>query len=408
MKFASNRNSRSQLDIPYQLIHLDVKNPRLAPYLIDVANLSSIDLLSIIYENFDTETIALSMTANGYFDEEPIIVVPSKIPDGFKFSNYSDVKLLAEKLQQLVIDNEIEFTVVEGNRRISTINLLLDDKLREQVDIYPGYPSVKSTQIRQDLSMVPCIIYEHREDVSSYLGVRHIAGLLKWEAYAKAAYIADIIAEEHRKGKTFNEAIQKVQQVYGDRSDSLKKQYIAYKIYLEAKDDLQFNVKPILNKFALLIVLYNSPAIRDYIGIPGHNNIDFEKRLVPPEKYVEFRNILNWIYGDEDNGFKPVLTDSREITNFLSFVVQKEEAVIFLNKYKDLGGAFDRINSESEYLSKTLGRAFKAIQASLSFAYKYKGDEALLKQAANLEELTYVLKQNLKESKPASITTPNS
>lgn len=395
--FAGKGNRKPQLDVPYKLIHLDVENPRLAPYLIDVASPSPADLLSIIYDNFDTEVIALSMAANGYFDEEPIIVVPSKIPIGFKFSDYTDVKLLAEKLQQLINEKEIEFTVVEGNRRISTINFLLDDKIRQQIITYPGYPSVTDVDIKQDLSMVPCIIYERREDVSSYLGVRHIAGLLKWEAYAKAAYIAGVIAEEHQKGKRFDEAIQKVQQVYGDRSDSLKKQYIAYKIYLEAKDDLQFNVKPILNKFSLLIVLYNSPAIRDYIGISGHNNVDFEKRLIKPEKYVEFRNILTWIYGDEDKGIKPVLTDSRKITNNLSYIVQKDEAVVFLNKYKDLEGAFDRTNGEREYLSKNLTRAFRAIQVSLSFAYKYKGDEEILKQVTELEELIAALKDNLQK-----------
>jgi len=337
------------------------------------------------------------MAANGYFDEEPIIVVPSKIPNGFKFSDYSDIKLLSQKLQQLIDDGEMEFTVVEGNRRISTINFLLDEKIRKQVNVYPGFPNVDAAEIRQDLSMVPCIIYEHRDDVSAYLGVRHIAGLLKWEAYAKAAYIAGVVADEHKKGKDFKAAIQKVQQVYGDRSDSLKKQYIAYKIYLEAKDDLQFNVRPILNKFSLLIVLYSSPAIRDYLGISSHDEVDFDQRLIPTDKYLKFRNVLTWVYGDQDKGIKPVLTDSRKITNSLSYIVQKEEAIDFLNKYQDLEGAFDRTNGERDYLSKNLTRAFRALQSSLSFAYKYKGDEELLKQIAELEELTDALKKNLQK-----------
>ncbi len=105
---------------------------------------------------------------------------------------------------------------------------------------------------------------------------------------------------------------------------------------------------------------------------------------------------MTWIYGNTETNEQPVLTDSREITNSLSYVVKSAEAVEYLKKYKDLEGAYERTNGEKEYLSKKLTSASRAIQTSLKFAYKFKNDEDLLKQVDELEELIQALKNNLK------------
>ena len=395
MTFAGKGNRRPQLDIKIELIEVDKKNPRLVPYLENPDDASQFDLITVLYENFDTEVVAMSLVENGYFDEEPIIVVPNKIPASFAFSDYPNPDDLAKALRGLIDKKEISFTVVEGNRRTSAIKLITDLSLRKDLGIEKFYPKTENESIITDISNIPCIIYEKREDVSSYLGVRHIAGLLKWEAFAQAAYTASVIEQELKKGLSIAESIKQVQKVVGDRSDKLRKQYITYKLFLEARDNLEFNVRPVINKFSLLTVAYNSPSIREYLGVEAYSKVDLDSDLIISKKTDNFKNILTWIYGNIDTNEQPVLTDSRKITNTLSHVVTKPEAVEYLLKYKDLDGAYERTNGERVYLSKKMTDASRAMQESLKFAYKYKNDEELLSQVSELEELIAALKSNL-------------
>jgi len=82
-------------------------------------------------------------------------------------------------------------TVVEGNRRVATIKLLL---------IYETSEGIRSTFMAptfagsfERLATIPAIIYENRNEVLPYLGVRHIAGIKKWDSYAKARYVASMV-----------------------------------------------------------------------------------------------------------------------------------------------------------------------------------------------------------------------
>lgn len=394
-EFSGKGGRKPQLDIPIELIDLDPLNPRIVSYTNGIKELSQIDLTSILYEYFDTQTVAMSLVANGYFDEEPIIVVPNSLPEGFSFEAYPDPDTLAAEIKKLVKEGLIHFTVVEGNRRVSTIKLLLDGSLREKIGVEKSYPALTNSNMLEDLKKIPCIIYRNREDISSYLGVRHIAGLLKWEAFAKAAYINETIENEIKNGIDDNEAIKRVQEIVGDRSDTIRKQYVAYKLFLEARDDLGFDVKPLINNFSLVTVLYNSPGIREYMKVESYSKVNLEERIVATENLQNFQNVLTWIFGNSKTGEQAVLTDSRNITNKLSYVVNNESARNYLIKYKDLDGAFEHTNGEKEFLSKNLTKAARAIQTSLQFAFKYKKDEDLLTQVRELEELLKALKSNL-------------
>jgi hypothetical protein len=392
--FAGRGGKRPQIEVSIDKILLDDKNPRLVQYISD-KNPTEIDLIKILYKHFDTESVALSLCENGYFDEEPLIIVPNNLPEGFKFEDY-DYDTLTEHLKNLIENQNLNFTVVEGNRRVSTIKMLTDNKLRDLLGIDKIYPKIIKEGILADITSVPCIIYNNREEVNNYLGVRHIAGLLKWEAFAKAAYITSTIELEVAKGKSQTDAIKEVQNIIGDRSDILKKQYILYKLFKEAKEDLpKFNTEPIVYKFSLLNVLYNSPTIREYMGAEAYSKVNFDDRIVPAKNIDKLEQVLTWVFGNDLKNEKPVLTDSRQITSQLSHVVASEGAIEYLNKYKDLDGAYERSNGEKEFLMKNLNKAYMTIRESLTFAYKYKVEKEILEKVSELEEIFTVLKQNL-------------
>lgn len=62
--FAGKGNRRPQLDIPIELIDLDPLNPRIVSYTNGRKDLSQLDLVSVLYEYFDTQTVAMSLIAN--------------------------------------------------------------------------------------------------------------------------------------------------------------------------------------------------------------------------------------------------------------------------------------------------------------------------------------------------------
>lgn len=373
--FAGAGKKRPQIDIPLSKINLDSQNPRLAE---EHQGGTQPELLRALYEHFGLEEIAYSMSENGYFDEEPIVVVPHNLPKNFKWDD--DVNKLQTTLENLVSsDSNVSFVVVEGNRRIATAKLLTDSTSRTKLKISAeDFPCPKHKDIEKDLLSIPAIIYRDRKDVSPYLGVRHITGILKWEAYAKAKYISSRIEEENKKVKNIAAAINEVQRKAGDsRSDVIKKQYIYYKVLEQAKEDLGFDATRIIDRFSLLTVAFNSSAIRDYAGVPFYKDVNFAKPLVPKNKIAKLEMVLSWIFGNGKDK-EPVLTDSRKITSHLAPVLADEEATEYLITYSNLEEAYERSGGDKEFVKKKIKSAKRNVSSALQLAYKYKNDKEML------------------------------
>ena len=104
-----------------------------------------------------------SIAERGYFSEEPLVGVPSG---------------------QTTEDGEEIFTIVEGNRRLAALRLLLFEEDRKLVDA-KNVPAVGITELDR-IREVPVKVYRTRKEVVPYLGVRHIVGVKPWDALAKA------------------------------------------------------------------------------------------------------------------------------------------------------------------------------------------------------------------------------
>ncbi|MBK7639040.1 MAG: hypothetical protein IPJ22_03035 [Bacteroidetes bacterium] len=83
-----------------------------------------------LYRFFDIEELAYSMAENGYFDEEPLVAIPQSLP--IVFHGLSGNELMQNDAYiKFIKDQTTQFVVVEGNRRLSTIKLLLSAELRK-------------------------------------------------------------------------------------------------------------------------------------------------------------------------------------------------------------------------------------------------------------------------------------
>lgn len=366
---------RPQLNIPVELLNLDQDNPRLAR---DGKGSTQLDLLITLYSDFDIDEIAYSMSENGYFDEEPIVVVPQKLPTGLKLP--TDVEQQQQLLQELVNQKKIQFTVVEGNRRTAALKILTDPSQRRKVGIDDDFPKANGKAL-EDLQVIPAIFYTNRLDVTAYLGVRHISGSKKWDFYPRVFYVSKRIEDSVSKTKSYQKAFEDVQKQIGlRRSDTVIKHYLYYRIANIIESDLVFDIDPVIKNFSLIEVAMRSPGIRQFIGLGDNSNyqkhIDFNKRVIPAKRNQELESVLTWIYGNKKKNIQPLFTDSRNIPS-LGKILLNEEAKEYLKRTSDFEGAYERSEGEQHMLEKKINEARKKLEGAMQIAYKHKSKELI-------------------------------
>ncbi len=365
---AGTGRRRPQINIPITLLDLDSYNPRLAK---EHHGSNQMNLLNTLYQEFDLEELAYSMAENGYFDEEPIVVVPESLPANFKLSENTDIA--QQQLQELIDQRKIRLTVVEGNRRTATLKLLVDADIRKKIKVSSDFPKATNPVI-EDLKIIPAIVYRNRSTISAYLGVRHISGLMKWDAYAKAVYLASRIEEQVKNGSNIEDSIKEVQRQTADRADVIRRQYLCYKVLKEAEEDLNFDSKNLKDRFSLITVALNSPSIREFIGAPSYKTANFSKRIIPIKQLPDLEKLLTWIFGNGDNK-QPILTDSRKITSRLAPILADEESKAYLLQYDALEEAYERSGGEKKFLMKKITDSTRNLRNALGIAYKYKTED---------------------------------
>ena len=286
-----NNNRKAEIIyIPIGCLLLDNNNPRLAG---DDERSEQEEIIQKIYDNEELEELAGSLALHGFLPEEPIIVFP-------KVAGFDDINPANAQ--------NFEYIVLEGNRRITTVKLLLDSSLRNRIQVDDSFPAIEGDDVRDNLLKIPTIIYRERKDVDAYLGIRHISGNRKWDAYAKAKYIYDKVEEcKARDGMTVNESIEYLKHQIADRKDTIRKLYVYYKIFAVIEADIvSYNSKHIKERFSLIQVALGTgrTPISDYIGVPPFSSIDLESEIIDSGHFENLKDITRWIFGlkDGDSG----------------------------------------------------------------------------------------------------------
>ncbi len=361
--FSGYGGKRPLLEIAIDRLHPDPLNPRFSEY--DKGK----DEEGTIYNlkrHFDLDELALSIAENGYFDEEPLIVIPDELPEALAIKDYHDLK--TDKSYEKFINNkEANFTVVEGNRRLGTVKILLSDDLKAKFKIR-SWPVIDE-QIKEDISRLPAIVYPNRKKVLPYLGVRHITGIKKWDAYSKASYVVEMLDAGLK--------IDHIQKQVGDRSHSIRRIYYCHKLIEEVENEFDIDTSKAKNYFSYLILAVGQGAVKQFLGIPKRwQDIDFEN-IVPNDKLENLRDLFSWLYG-EGAERQPVISESRDITRFLSPVLRSEESVSYLKSSRNLKDAYDRSDGERHLLLNKLNKAKINLEDSLGIVNRYKTEEDVI------------------------------
>lgn len=278
------RSMGDQRRVPLRDLLLDPQNPRLPA---DMQGEDQEDLAVHLELGFDALTVAESIASHGFFGSEPLIVIAEHESD--------------------------RWVVVEGNRRLTALLGLVDPKIRAQfANPSPWEPLAAQAKLSYE-DQVPVVVLPDRAAATPIIGFRHISGILQWQPYAQARYIARLVDEDHM---TFGE----VAEMIGVDRTKVGNLYRDQAIANQARE-IGIETGPMEDAFSLLTVAMSTPKLRAHIDAPLGSKAQPGEAPIPAERAPELRELVTWLYGDGD--VEPVIGESRDISKLGNVVASK-------------------------------------------------------------------------------------
>jgi hypothetical protein len=307
-----------------------------------------------------------SLVDNGFFTEEPLLVV-------------KEARLGA-------------FRVVEGNRRLAALKLLLERQSRAFLPAQRRgfWEELSKNADRSKLLKVPVLIYKRRGELLDYLGFRHISGVKEWKAEAKARYLWQLITSENID---FARAARRV----GSTAPAVRRQVEAYCVLNQGVRN-RISVEPAQRWFGLFYNALQDPGVRRYLALPEKGELQKPKKNpIPPTRLGRLENVVYWLFGDDDRR-RRVVRESRRIRD-LGKVLLNPGAVKVLLDSEDLDLALKVAGSDREGIETALVQARVHLLAANGEAFRWKGDKRIITLAKEVEKVFAQALKNLNASR---------
>ena len=341
---------------PVSDLAFDFANPRLAEFdqLVD----REMDIIKVLWDTMDVQELVLSIAASGYFKHEPVIV--------------------AEENGRNV--------VIEGNRRLAAVKLLLNPDIRKELN--EKIPNI-SNERRRSLRSIPALL-SSRKGAWRYLGFKHVNGPAKWDSYAKSKYIADV----HRN---YRVSLDDIASQIGDTHYTVRRLYRGLTVIEQAERDNVYQLNDRWHRkffFSHLYAGLGYGGIRDFLALRSD---DYEgSELVPPENKEQLRELLVWIYGSKSEERRPVIQRQNPHLRQLDAVLGNAEALAVMRNGFELSVAYETSRPSATIFEEALVNAKKNLEkarASLSTGYDHS--KAQLGIAAAVADLAYDLHEEM-------------
>ena len=332
-------------------LNLDIRNPRLAEYALGEQPTQA-ELIRILWQKMAVDELALSIASSGYFNHEPVFVITE---DG------KDI-------------------VIEGNRRLAAVKILLDDHLRKRLKI-EDLPHL-SADLRRQIQKIP-VIRTDRKSIWQYIGFKHVNGPAKWGSYAKAQYIAEV-------RKQFSIPLEMIARQIGDRNRTVQRLYRAMMVIRQAEEAKVFLRE---NRFKSSFSFSHLYTGLDYAGFKRFLDLREEsaesERPVPDAKLKDLGELCRWLYGDKRDKTRPLIESQNPDLATLDEILLKNEAIDTLRNGLPLKVAHDVSRGDERIFRESLQEAKLILQTAsgtLTTGFK-KEDNDLVRTANQIAEL---------------------
>lgn len=333
-------------------LFLDPVNPRLGRNFTHTAQRQSAILEQMA--DWSLEELAVSFVESGFWAQEALIAVEERL------------------------EGENRLVVIEGNRRLGALKKLkdaLDGNSKERK--WKELAGIAADKLSKDFfEKIPYIKVANREDVSAFLGFRHVTGIKEWAPAEKAQFIAYLI---DREKLSYEQVMRKI----GSKTPAVRSHYIAYKLLLQMEQTEDIDIEKIEDKFSVLYLSLRTTGVQDYLGVDIQATPDQAANPVPREKERNLVNYARWMFGDEKT--PPLFSDSRNIDKF-GKVLLNQDAVRYLEESEspNFDLALKKSGGDSEETLGLLIQAGDNLEVAFSTLHMHVDNAEIEKAARRL------------------------
>lgn len=336
-------------------LSLDPENPRIIEFGLG-HNPKQIDILKALWEKMAVAEVAMSIAWNGYFEHEPLFIETVKT----------------------------QHIVIEGNRRLAAVKLLLDASLRTKVGA-TDLPDIDKIDPRRraELAELPGHLTTRR-DLWRYLGFKHVNGPATWGAYAKAQYIAKV---RNEYGIPLNAIAQQI----GDYNNTVERQYHGLMVVEQAEKAGVFqrdNVKRRRGfEFSHIYEGLSREGIQKFLGLTRESRT--KQDPVPGKNVKKLGELLQWLYGNNAKNIEPIMRTQAKDLDALSSVLLSKEGVSALRSGLSLDLARDAALGDEQLFKQSLSQCKLSLQDCVGLVTTGfdPSDDHSFSQAQSIEQL---------------------
>ena len=323
--------------VPIGQLRFDPKNPRL-PSTLDGRN--EREILEWMLAEGNIPELMASIGSAGYFPGEPLLVVPGKERD--------------------------TFDVIEGNRRLTAVKLLLAPKLAPTRS--------KAVQLVSDEALykptlIPVIKYGKREDLLDFLAYRHITGVKAWEPLAKARYLGQLFDNLSTSTKLSRDAkLRKLAKQIGSRTDYVQRLLTGLWLFETIAEKSFFRIKELSEDtidFGILTTALTYGNIADFLRIPDKPTPELKGLDI-----AHLRELTSWLFERNAEG-QTRLGESRNL-RALNAVLAVEAALEAFRNGQPLQDALRLTEQLLEVFRGALQEARSALQRARDYMHTVK------------------------------------
>lgn len=341
---------------PTSLLNFDYENPRLTTG--DV--LSTHDEKSMICSLRDIaalDELIQSISNNGYFNLEPLIVWG---------------------------EENGPFTVLEGNRRLAAIRLIKNKELARECKV--SIPATISPKVLASVEHVTVWRVKEKADAQAFIGFKHINGPYRWDAYAKARYVADWYKKDKSKGLT----IESIARQLGDDNDTIRAYIGAILVLVQAEEERLFDIKDRYNRgrfaFSHLYTALGRNEYKEFLGLSKGWNQTPDEQPIDDKKIPQLKEVLKYLYGSKQDNQPALIKSQNPDLKYLGEILVHPVALEKIRGGADLKTAHNEVRDAGAVFSEALVQASLKIDASIALLAKYDGSSSLLSVAKELVE----------------------
>lgn len=328
--------------IPVTNLKLDDENPRLPEYLFGKGEDKIMDYM--LLEESTLELIQ-AIGEKGFFPGEMLLVVE---------------------------ESKDNYTVVEGNRRLTSVKLLNDPTLATAQESMVKKIVENADKSHLPVRSLPCMVFEKAEDIHDYLGYRHVTGIQPWNLRQKAKYLS-YLRKKNFDDLSLDEASNELRKIIGSKRPVVKRYLVGYEVYKILKDNVFFKIKDLNEEsfyFSYIADSLSRSHITAYLGIDLESENPLEKLNLE-----HLKNWATWLYEPIEDTNKRIkrtrLKGKSEDLNKLNSILEKDEArEKFIKQNLSLDEAFSYTEVHDKVFRKSIQDAIHNLEKANNLVFK--------------------------------------